>query len=473
MATETRPTVEQPLSHEPLQPYESRVGLQTRLLLGGEALNPDKTDLPEVAKDALLAFETRDYGIFQDASTAERKAYWQGKENNEFAGQKAAWIQSTVTTFTNEQTQQFFQSQQGRAWSEIFGRLGISTQSFTNQNAEQLYTRYFEHGKSDIKKFVQDVVRTGANTDLSAIQWLANIFGSNSSEIVAQLIDAEIKLQTQPDVLIQEVNREKRINNLQPREKELLDFLSPHRVTQEEQNIPPIEQTVPNIDVEANREGAERIIRILRDPNRYKTPSINPRGRFNHDLGHVRLGEPFETSWFFSSDLTGLAESKYKLPMAVWAPGNHAMLLLKGPYKTTDGSWKIRTFDPFRQGEQERDLQNFDQWETAPVGEKSNMLHANGIIANNLAREEIYQNNYDISIANNPDLAPYRQMFVAGKLPRYQYDVSNCVPYTFFANVLLRALKPGATEFKTQGLPQFSQDFGMRIRTVEEIMAET
>ncbi len=239
---ENSPHNEPPVSRESVQFQPNLVGLKTRLLLGGEALSPNKVDIPPITREGLGSLEERNYDVFNNASTGERKDHWRGKEGDVFDRQKAAWIHSTVATFTNEQAQRFFQSEKGRQWSEIFSRLGINTQGFNQQTAEQLYATYFTDGKSDIKKFVKDCIEKNATQDPSAIQWLANIFGKQSSEIVAQLIDAEKKLKDHPDQLVEEANREetvdgqqvKRVNNLhEEREKRPLRFLASHVAPQQ------------------------------------------------------------------------------------------------------------------------------------------------------------------------------------------------------------------------------------------------
>ncbi len=225
MAERPTPT-DLPHSPEPIRFQEGLVGLQTRLLIATpEALNQNHM-LPAVTRDALGSFADRNYGVFNNASIGERRDHWRGKEGDVFDRQKAAWIQSTVSTFTNDQAKQFFQTEKGKQWSETFGKLGINTQQFTQESAEQLYSTYFTEGKSDIKKFVKDCLEKNASQDLSAIQWLANIFGTQSSEVVAQLIDAEKKLKAQPEQLIEEANHNQRLNHLEEREDRLLEFLS-------------------------------------------------------------------------------------------------------------------------------------------------------------------------------------------------------------------------------------------------------
>lgn len=245
------PQREAPRSLEPLRFQEGLVGLQVRLLIATpEALNPEST-LPAVTRESLGNFADRDYGVFNTASTDERQDHWRGKEGDVFERQKAAWVQSTVATFTSEQAQTFFHTEKGKQWSEVFHRMGIYTQAFNQESAEQLYAKYFAHGTSDIKKFVGDAMRAHAYTDPDAIQWISHIFGPQSSEVVAQLLDAEKKLQTQPDQLVEAANQEetvggqqvKRVNNLDDEsEKRPLRFLAAHIAAQQ-----PAQPDIPRV----------------------------------------------------------------------------------------------------------------------------------------------------------------------------------------------------------------------------------
>ncbi|GEM_PF-3093038 len=251
MAEPHPPTVEpQPRVPETYpRPYTPLVALQTRLLLGGEALNSSNTTLSEVTAEQLHSVSEPTYTLLHTASLGERKTHWQGREDGVFSEQKQAWIQHTTSLFQKEQTQQFFQSTQGRTWGGVLGDLGIIPNTFTHETAQQLYDTYLQKGQegeeSGIQKFVKKVLDTHKNQDgtinhtklqedLSAIEWTANIFGNNSAAIISQLIDAEATRQAQPDQILHQANQQEthanqettRVNNLTLRERQLLIFLT-------------------------------------------------------------------------------------------------------------------------------------------------------------------------------------------------------------------------------------------------------
>ncbi len=232
---------------EQLLPPHHWAGLHPRLLMTGDTLNPAKIDLPPVTPESLGSFEGRDYGVFNGASARERKDHWRGKEDDDFDKQKEAWIRETTSVF-NKSHKFFQETDKGRKWSKTLAIVGINTDEFTTedearQQAEQLYGKYFTTGEkqSNIKQFVKDFVSSPSNTsdNLEAVQWLANIFGGTSSEVIAQLTDAEVKLKTQPQTLVEQANQENRINNLNSDEQRLLTFLWSGRQTTTEKPVEP------------------------------------------------------------------------------------------------------------------------------------------------------------------------------------------------------------------------------------------
>ncbi len=289
MNGEQAPRHETPPSPE--RAFDERlIGLKARLLLGGSAINPSEK-VSHVTKDGLGNFEQRDYSLFQGASIGERKTYWQGKEGDSFDRQKTAWVRDTNEIFHNAQS--FFQTPEGKRWSELFLKMGIDTASFS---AEKLYTDFFISGNEskNVKMFLEKSIaaheaesngQKTINTELfkqnrTALQWLAGMFGENSKEIISQLTDAEVSLATDPERFItdatalvpspNQTQSQLRINTLLPRERELLAFLWQQR----EQAVQPT-RTTPEPAPPGQTHPPQQRSPCREDPYRWRYHSID------------------------------------------------------------------------------------------------------------------------------------------------------------------------------------------------------
>lgn len=155
------------------------IALQTRLILGGDALSPKKTDLGKVSTENLEKISPDTVSKVANASTNERADHWSGKGS--YKEQLDSWAASYVAY------------------------LGDPT--FTKKDALEIYKRYFDGsgGVSNIDQFVGDVLTNYTGQDgkidfgrlsqeMSRIKRMANIFGGNSAEIIESLIAAQAKL---------------------------------------------------------------------------------------------------------------------------------------------------------------------------------------------------------------------------------------------------------------------------------------
>lgn len=219
---ETTQKPEKSKTSEHVKKFTPLVGLQARLLMAGNTLHVNYKHQKNVILDDLKhADQTKN--LLSQRSESERKSYWEKQPQKTFEEKKAAWKQRLITTI-----------QDNKEFSVTLKKLGIDTDTFNEASAEQIYDRYFEgeSKQSNIHKFVTDVIETYRNNldslsnDLPAIAWFGNIFGENSTQIITQLIDAEVKLISQPQEFLNQINEKQRINNLLPEEMDLLTFLS-------------------------------------------------------------------------------------------------------------------------------------------------------------------------------------------------------------------------------------------------------
>lgn len=205
------------------------------------------------------------------------------------------------------------------------------------------------------------------------------------------------------------------------------------------------------IDPYENVRAANYFIGAIRDPSKYRSYGLTD---LINDAG---LLIDRRTGFFYASSVTSATAERYELPMAMYINGQHARLVLKAPYSDRTGIWRVLVYDPMIGG-----ITEVEQ----PRGVPANP----GIFPNALAKEQLEAGTYDITFLNDSNLSRYHDaVLLRGKFQALQRDYSNCIPYCLFVNAMLHGLKPGETDFKTRGIPQFQQDFGVRIRTREEI----
>lgn len=217
---------------------------------------------------------------------------------------------------------------------------------------------------------------------------------------------------------------------------------------------------LPNL--RANILASKHFIEAIRNPSLYTQDSYSP-SQLRSNLGY---GMNRETGNFDVQYMVNTAEKRYHLPMAIYTAYNHANLVIKGPYRKFEGG-KVRVendkmviYDPMQQGFREID---------ALGGTKIPL----GVSANDLARERIIEGECDLTrFFESPGLEEYKNLLMDIKAFNYQKDIRNCVPYCLFVSAMLYGLESGDTPFKTSGIKQFKQDFGVRILTKEEILPQ-
>jgi len=214
-----------PVTKEVISTSRQTVALQTRLILGGEALKSKNINLGKVTPDQLSAIKPETVLKINQASTKERSDYWQGKGT--FDQQLKSWCDSMVKYYNDPR---FTEEEALKTYHHFFGE--NKGESNINIYADEVI---FGHIQNGIINFDQ------LHQKLPEIKKRANIFGGNSAEIIEDLILARAKL-TDPakkQELIEQANEEKivddsptlRLNQLNPDEERLLKWLEPNPQT--------------------------------------------------------------------------------------------------------------------------------------------------------------------------------------------------------------------------------------------------
>lgn len=190
--------------------------VQARLLVGsattwsqfgGEALNPQNTQLPQQTEQQFRNLPPRDYRLIQNYSLQERENTWRGRENNNFDDQLATWEDEMAEAFRRRRT--FFRGNEGREQRQFYDRVfGLDVTHFNQDTAHGLYQEFLgsRHAGEGVMRFMNRIVNSdyfrGDNgsfnhelleRNLGEIEWLAGVFGQNSRSIVTDIIDAEVK----------------------------------------------------------------------------------------------------------------------------------------------------------------------------------------------------------------------------------------------------------------------------------------
>ncbi len=256
-----------------------RVALTTRLLLGSDALNPQKTDIGEI-KNEQLTLSDDTVNKVKKLSDTERTDYWKKQPEKEFDKQKAAWAEQVKASLIKKL--EVTAENKREEVKNVYKKMGIEGE-ITTDKLLHFYDTYFvgPNKSSDIKKFYlyvateyvdenEKVDYAALQKDMEIISWFSNVFGANTSKLIPSLIEADLISSNNKelkDELIRKANEKKsgdtttRVNNPNDKEKPLLKLLfdispvtentpAPPEKTEEKNSVIPVSQK--DIDQYAN-----------------------------------------------------------------------------------------------------------------------------------------------------------------------------------------------------------------------------
>jgi len=242
------------------QPAKDMPAVQARILLHDQSfLDPNKTtEAPELKKDTISTFADRNYSLFEEASLRERKA----KEGDvAFEEKYTKWSNGVIRSFNSENN--------AKKMEELRPLLKIPNATVDATDIQKLYDRYFDTNSpsSGIKTFVSDIIMNfeqEGRYDIDslmkhrdAIKWAAKMFGTDSAEMIDQLITAEIKLLADPSACYEKLNATR--NTVTAPEKKLMGFIYNKEVAEAAEAVQDGERPVAKYKT--------RIQEALRDSN--------------------------------------------------------------------------------------------------------------------------------------------------------------------------------------------------------------
>lgn len=213
--------------------------VQARMLLTDQKyLNPsESSEAPELKKDTVASFAGRNYTLFEEASKRERKA--QQENDISFEERYRKWSDSAINCLNAKANKQKVEA--------LKSILDLKNATVDGADIKRLYDKYLDttSPSAGIKTFIKDVIDSytkdnvvdvdGLNKNRQALIWVGKMFGSTSSEMIDQLIQAEIKLQSNPDQCYKSLN-EKRNDVTEP-ERKMMRFIYDETAFKEEQAI--------------------------------------------------------------------------------------------------------------------------------------------------------------------------------------------------------------------------------------------
>lgn len=226
------------------------IGLQARLLMGGDYLDPSR-ELKKDVRQEHLNITAETYKPLERLSELERKQFWkdQAPDKNP-QEQKQIWAQNVVSVI--EGKKDYFESEEGKKRKELYRKLGINFDGFNQDSAISMYNRFFspERKGHEVERFIEDILYldiyynpnnktlnfSRVKEDLEAFAWLGNIFGSGSALVMTELIAAEARIHDikEEQLFIKELNKkdkwfgrgQRRIDKLNKAEKGLCEYMN-------------------------------------------------------------------------------------------------------------------------------------------------------------------------------------------------------------------------------------------------------
>ena len=137
-----------------LSVFTDNISLQTRLLLGGQAINPDQ--LINTVDPSQLENAENDkftYDCLRKGSLDERQTFWQGKGT--FDAQKTIWKNHLAQQFTNRK-EFYTTSESGKKQAEALKKIGIDSVNFSADSAEAIYQQWCsrQDGTTNFDEFI-------------------------------------------------------------------------------------------------------------------------------------------------------------------------------------------------------------------------------------------------------------------------------------------------------------------------------
>lgn len=199
------------------------------------------------------------------------------------------------------------------------------------------------------------------------------------------------------------------------------------------------------------------------------------RGRFHTEgSDEWQSAQNWERKWLSNNEMRDVAD-RYGIQMAFMIRGAHAVVLTAPPEIQADGSYLVRHYDPFKDGEQ--------AWRIKPEDKVEDIIYFSGQdtfpgIADDeytqgtsnyeLASRLLTKANYDLSIP----VVEGQEWLTRAKMAMTQEDGHNCTLWSVYHAAVANAMKPGDNKFKSEGLAKWQEDLEFTLYRYEDVAKE-
>lgn len=505
-----------------------RAALYGRLLTATpESLNPSTLNLAEPADIKTLA--ERDYTMLQTMSVHERRDT-ATVPADQLDAKVTDWVNAQAQNISKDFTRTTMDPTKAARWNQFFHHFAADEDA-AKVFLKDCYTHFCAVGttppNAGVKGFVvylmDHVDHKELAANLDAVEHLAGMFGAETSHVVRAQVEAELVLLTQGEPLKKELkskpllgNHGIRINRLEPAEAALLTTIDtwvnkkpPEAVPAPKTEVAKTpEQRVAEL-AKKYRELAARMVANLRASDSTVTVDGPYKGMlYNSKFGLDAGYDP--TSKFFSDALQDALHAKFGVdsmfmitrnPAAPSEPvEKHAKAVFSLPYKK-GATWYVKTWDPAsptvpstgKVGFVETPLINSDY---------SAFIDASGRIDRNakdlggktflerLWNDDVFisgstfklikdglifnTRQYDLTAAfDQKGIDPVmKQRMMDVVLQGLPGDDINCVPYSWFASMMLQSIQPSAAylHMNDSGRAALESEFGVKPLTYDELL---
>lgn len=196
-------------------------------------------------------------------------------------------------------------------------------------------------------------------------------------------------------------------------------------------------------------------------------------GEISNSRSMWKTIDNWQNVWLNDAETSAIA-GRYHIPMAFMMTGRHAVALTTPPTENSDGSYTVRYYNPFNDGEESRIIEQKDITDRQYIiyySYNSDGFSTSGKLNNPadnvaVASVDLLRQRYSLQIP----IIKEKPHLSRAKMSLLQTDAENCTLWSIFHAAVAQAMKEGSNQFKDEGLQRFAEDTGIRLLTYEDAL---